>query len=202
MRHIEIQHGKEGMKSAKFNDTMGATTDCTVRLLLNTIPPEQQGSKHGIRGDAWFGSVNTANEVGIHGYDGVFQVKQYHSLFPKDFIEEALKEAPGGVHIVLKATTRDEVNLVAVRYCYSCKTILHFVLTENAGDTSEGDPYEMKYLDSYGNICTHHVDRLEVISNFIASSNIIDTHNQLRQDLLQLEKKWFTKIHFFAFQQH
>ena len=105
---MEIQHGKEGMKSAKFNDTMGATTGCTIRLLLNTIPPDQQGSKHGIRGDAWFGSVNTANEVGIRGHNGVFQVKQYHSLFPKEFIEEALKEAPGGVHIVLKATTRDE----------------------------------------------------------------------------------------------
>jgi hypothetical protein len=72
------------------------------------------------------------------------------------------------------------------------------VLTENAGSTSEGDPYEMKYTDSYGNICTHFVDRPEVISNFFASSNIIDTHNQLRQDLLQLEKKWLTKNPFFC----
>jgi hypothetical protein len=93
------------------------------------------------------------------------------------------------VHIVLKATTRDEVNLVAVGYCYSRMTILHFVLTENAGSTSEGDPYEMKYTNSYGNICTRFVDRPEVISNFFASTNIIDTHNQLRQLLLQLEKK-------------
>jgi hypothetical protein len=62
------------------------------------------------------------------------------------------------VHIVLKASTRDEVNLVAVGYCYSHKTILLFVLTENAGSFSEGDPYEMKYTDSYGSICTHFVD--------------------------------------------
>jgi len=45
------------------------------------------------------------------------------------------------------------VNLVAVGYCYSHKTILYFVLKENAGSTSEGDPYEMKYMDIYGNIC-------------------------------------------------
>ena len=159
IRHMEIQRGKEGMKSAQFNDIMGATSGCTLRLLLNTIPQEQQiATSYGIRGDAWFGSVKTANEVALRGHEGVFQIKQYHSLFPKDFIEEVLKEAPGGVHIVLKATTRDEVNLVAVGYRYSRKTILHFVLTENAGSTSEGDPYEMKYTNSYGNICTHFVD--------------------------------------------
>jgi hypothetical protein len=197
MRYMEIQRGKEGMKSAKFNSTIGATAGCTLRLLLNTIPEEDRGTKYGIRGDAWFGSVNTANEVGLRGHEGVFQVKQYHTLFPKDFIEEALKEAPGGVHIVLKGTTKDEVNLVAVGYRYSRKTILHFVLTENSGGTGEGDPYEMKYTDSYGNICTRYVDRPEVVSNFFASSNVIDTHNQLRQDLLQLEKKWMTKNPFF-----
>jgi hypothetical protein len=89
------------MKAANFNNTMGATAGCTNRLLLNSIPVEHQGEKHGIRRDAWFGSVNTANEVGILGHEGVFQVKQYHNLFPKDFIEETLKDAPSGVHIVL-----------------------------------------------------------------------------------------------------
>ncbi len=77
-------------------------------------------------------------------------MKQYPNLFPKDFIEEAVKDAPGGVHIVLKGNTRDEVNVIAIGYCYSHKTILHFVLTENAGNTEPGDPYKMKYADSYG----------------------------------------------------
>jgi hypothetical protein len=124
-------------------------------------------------------------------------VKQYHALFPKDYIEEALKDAPGGVHIVLKGTTKDEVNLIALGYRYSRKTILHFVLTENSGGTCQGEPYEMKYTDNYGNICTRYVDRPEVVSSFFAASNVIDTHNQLRQDLLQLEKKWLTKNPYF-----
>jgi len=55
----------------------------------------------------------------------------------------------------------------------------------------------MKYTDSYGNVCTRFVDRPDVISKFFATSSIIDTHNQLRQDLLQLEKKWLTKNPFF-----
>ena len=62
LRQMEIQKGKEGMKSAQFNNTMGATAGCTVRLLLSSIPPGDQ-DKYGIQGDAWFGSINTANEV-------------------------------------------------------------------------------------------------------------------------------------------
>ncbi len=55
----------------------------------------------------------------------------------------------------------------------------------------------MKYTDSFGNICTHNVDRPQVVSNFFASSNVIDTHNQLRQDSLKLEKKWVTQNPWF-----
>ncbi len=55
----------------------------------------------------------------------------------------------------------------------------------------------MKFTDSYGNIVTRYMDLPEVISNFFQSSNTIDTHNQLRQDLLQLEKKWLTKNAYF-----
>ena len=89
----------------QFNNEVGATAGCTLRLLLGTIPQEERQTKHGIRGDAWFGSIKTANEIGIRGHEAVLQVKQYHSLFPKDFIEAALKEAPGGVHILLEGTT-------------------------------------------------------------------------------------------------
>jgi hypothetical protein len=92
---MEIQQGKEGMKSQKFNKEIGATAGCTLQLLLNTIPQEKEGVQHGIRGDAWFGSVHTANKVALRGHDGIFQIKQYHASFHKDYIEEALKEAPG-----------------------------------------------------------------------------------------------------------
>lgn len=127
---MEIQRGKEGMKNSQFNAQVGATTGCTLRLLLNTLPPEQQGIKHGIRGDAWFGSVRTATEVGLHGHEGVFQIKQYASLYPKSFIEEALKDAPGGVYIALEGENH-EVPLVAVGYRNSWTTILFSITTKN-----------------------------------------------------------------------
>lgn len=141
------------MKSQDFNQQLGATTGCTLRLLLGCVPQEMSGIKHGVRGDAWFGSVRTANEVALRGHDGVFQIKQYHSLFPKEYIEEALKDAPGGVHILLEGMTKDEVSLVALGYRYSRKTVLHFVLTKNGGSSKPGDPYKMRYTNSFGNIC-------------------------------------------------
>jgi hypothetical protein len=90
-----------------------------------------------------------------------------------------LKEAPGGVHIVLEGKTQCEVPLIAVGYRYSRKTILFFVLTKGAGSLINGDPYEMKFTDSYGNVVTRYVDHPQVISKFFQTSNVIDTHNQL-----------------------
>jgi hypothetical protein len=55
----------------------------------------------------------------------------------------------------------------------------------------------MKYTDSYGNIVTRYIDHPQVVSKFFQTSNTIDTHNQLRQDLLQLEKKWRTKNPYY-----
>ncbi len=93
------------------------------------------------------------------------------------------------VFIVLEGTVQDEIPLVAIGYRYSLKTIIYCVLTKNAGSTSLGEPYHMKYTDPFGNIFTRYVNWPQVIPNFFASSNRIDTHDQLCQDCLRLEKK-------------
>jgi len=124
-------------------------------------------------------------------------VKQNSVLYPNSFIEEALAEAPVGIHIVLEGAAPNEVPLVAIGYRYSRKTTLFFVATKNAGSTVEGIPYNMKYTDGYGNVCTRLVERPDIISKFFAASNVIDTHNQLRQFNLALEKKWLTKNPYF-----
>jgi hypothetical protein len=198
MIKMEIKRGKDGMKSQQFNQQVGATAGCTtLRLLLDTIPQDMKTSKHGVRGDAWFGSIKTANEIGLRGHEAVLQIKQYHSLFPKEFIASVLKDAPGGVYIALEGVTKDEIKLVAVGYRYSQKTTLHFVATRNAGSTALGEPYHMKYTDNYGNVCTRYIDRPQIVSNFFGSSNVIDTHNQLRQNCIRLEKKWITRDPYF-----
>jgi hypothetical protein len=136
-------------------------------------------------------------EVGICGHECVFQVKTNSVLYPKAFIEDALADAPRGVHIVLEGKASNEIPLRAIGYRYSRKTTLFFVCTRNAGSTAKGAEYVMKYTDGYGNICTHLVDCPDLIAKFFASSNVIDTHNQLRQFLLALEKKWLTQNAYF-----
>ena len=125
------------------------------------------------------------------------QVKTNSGLFPKKFIADTLDGMPGGVKIVLKGTAPNEVPLVAIGYRYSTKTSLFFVTTEDAGNTTPGNPYIMKYTDDYGNLCTREVERLEVLSDFFEMSNAIDRHNQSRQSDLGLEKQWVTQDCYF-----
>jgi hypothetical protein len=130
---LEIQCGKEGMRAQRHCATLGATAACMLRLMEEA----QNGDNRvgaGVQGDAWFGSVNTATALGQKGYKAVLQVKTAHGLFPKKFIEDMLKDAPGGVWIVLQSTFQG-IPLILIGYCYSTHTTLHFVTTKDAGCT-------------------------------------------------------------------
>lgn len=88
---MEIHRRKDRMKSQQFNQQVEAIAGCTLRLLLGTIPNVAELSKHGIRAEAWFRSIKTANEVGLRGHDAVLQIKQYHSLWQRYVRGVALK---------------------------------------------------------------------------------------------------------------
>ena len=195
MTYMEIQRGKEGMKNMRLQADLGATASCTIRC-AEGCHQGGEGLKDSVKGDAWFGSVKCAVALAQRGRAFFGQVKSNHGLFPKDYIEEALKEAPGGTHIVLKCT-HQEVDLIALGHRYSSKRILHFIFTSDAGSTTWGEPYEMKFTDNFANIHVRDVDRPDVISRFFKDSNCVDKHNQARQFELGLEKKWLTdNAHF------
>jgi hypothetical protein len=139
---------------------------------------EEDQQKHTVQGDAMFVSVQAAAALGANGHRAVLQVKNNSGLFPKSFIMDALENAPGGVHIVLKGTAPNGIDLVAIGYRYSTKTTLFFVATADAGSTTPGKPYEMKYTDDHGNVCVRLVERPDIISKFFLDSNTIDKHNQ------------------------
>jgi hypothetical protein len=65
-----------------------------LRLLLNSITQEDKGLKHRIQGDAWFGSLCTANEVGILGHEFFFQVKQIQACFQQCLLKRQLRMLP------------------------------------------------------------------------------------------------------------
>ncbi len=60
--------------------------------------------------------------LGKEGFRAVLQVKNNKGLFPKDYVEKALEDMPGGVHIVLKGTAPNGIELLVLGYRYSTKT--------------------------------------------------------------------------------
>ena len=107
-----------------------------------------------------------------------------------------MKDYPGGTWIVLESEV-DSINLFAVGYKYNKKKILTFIGTRGAGSTNAGEPYEARFPDKFGNVCTRHVARPSVVSNYFNYSNCVDMHNQSRQFDLGLEKKWVTVDPYF-----
>jgi len=101
------------------------------------------------------------------------------------------------VHIVLIGTRPNSVPLIALGYCYSTKRTLFFVFHSDTGSTHPGKPYKIKYTDDHGNVCVCLVDCPDVVSCFFADSNLVDKHNQVRQDELGLKKCWVTSDPYF-----
>ena len=109
-----------------------------------------------------------------------------------------MKDYPGGTWIVMEEKTEiTKANLVCVGYKYNKKKVLTFIMTRGAGSTEEGDPYEARFPNRYGNLCIHHVACPKCISLFFKYSNKVDLHNQSRQFDLALEKKWVTTNPYF-----
>ena len=80
------------------------------------------------------------------------------------------------------------MDLITVGYMYSSIKTLHFILTSDAGSTTPGEPYEMKFTDTCGNIHVRDVDRSDVALRFFQESNCVDRHNQAIQFELGLKK--------------
>lgn len=112
--------------------------------LLKDVLQQKDDCYHTIKGDAWFGSVKVAAALGQKGMRAVLQVKNNKALYPKEDIEKALENAPGGVHIVLKGNAPNGVELIAIGYWHSTKTTLFFVATAYAGSMRPGKEYVMK----------------------------------------------------------
>ena len=209
MLWLEIQEGKERMKSKPFQN-MGGTTACVMRgvaacgsTFMNLPLLNEEESIHEPRvfyGDSWFGSVKAAVEVAKQGHHACFLVKTGHSKSPKKFLEEEMKDFPGGTWITLKATV-EGVDLVSIGYKYNKKKVLTFVCTKGAGSSKHGVPYVAKFPDTFGNVCIRHIARPAVVSNFFEASNKVDLHNQSRQFSLRLEKKWVTTNPYFRLYQ-
>ena len=88
---LEIQRGKEGMSTQDYA-IHGGTTACCLRIMDQCAKPIRER----FEGDAWFGSVKAVAMAAEKGHIAFLQVKNNKALYPKEYIEKALKDMPGG----------------------------------------------------------------------------------------------------------
>ena len=142
-----------------------------------------------LKGYAWFNSVKAVAVATERGMEVVYQIKSNYGLFPKQYIEESLKNTLSGYYIVLESKYLSGADLVVIDYRYISKIMLLLVISKNVGSARKGSPYEMKFADMRSNVHVRLVDRLLAISDFFHDSNVVDKYNQARQHELGLEKK-------------
>ena len=117
-----------------------------------------------------------------NGHHGMFVIKISHSRSLKKFLDNEMKDMPGGTWIVLEATIDDEI-VFCVGYKYNKKNVLIFMCSRGSGSTDAGVSYEARFPDKYGNVCTRHVARPQVVSTYFKYYNCANLQNQARQYL-------------------
>ena len=175
--------------------------NCDVSLIIlihiTNIKMLSQPSPRLYIGDSWFGSVRAAEAVALAGEHAIFIVKTAFSRSPKKWLDKEMKDYPGGTWIVLKGTTKKDVYLVSLGYKYNSRTVLTFVMTEGAGSTESGTPYQTRFPDVYGNLYLRDVPRPAVLNRFFEHCGKVDASNQTRQGFLALEDCWVTTNPYF-----
>mmetsp|Transcript_16204 Transcript_16204/g.37447 ORF Transcript_16204/g.37447 Transcript_16204/m.37447 type:complete len:323 (-) Transcript_16204:327-1295(-) len=208
MLYLEIQRGKEAMntpKYGKYSNEVGSTASFVKRCIERTkysglriverLHAKSRGSTELYLGDSWFSGIKAALVALEEGVEYFGPVKTSTAGFPKAEMEEIMKDAPSGSHIVFEC---EEHRLFAVAYRYSLRSkVLCFIGTWNAGSTIPGEPYIARFGDEYGNLQSRAIMRPDVISRYFKVSDKIDNHNKSRQSDLGLERLWLTKNCWF-----
>ncbi|CAB9527834.1 unknown protein [Seminavis robusta] len=204
--YAEIQEGAIAMNK-KRHAKLGGTISCSIRLAEDSLYcgsklPSRQEAKarqapECFKGDSWFTSVPVAEWMSEHGHAYSGAMKTNTRLFPNKEIEEKMEQWPSGSYLVLECHTPNGHDLIAIGYRYNRKKTLLFLATKNAGSTKPGRPYTAKFADSLGTIQERLVPRPAVLSEYFNDSNVIDTHNHVRQGELKLEKRWVTHDGWF-----
>ena len=90
MLQLEIQKGKEAMKTSKFQKYLRGTTACTKILAMATKGYVQLTLNDTQFADSWFSSVKTVEEMADVGVNCCGPVKTSHKGFCLDTLEKLM----------------------------------------------------------------------------------------------------------------
>lgn len=168
---------------------------------LDVLQPHRKtlggGMSRVVLGDADFGSIPAVVHLfKMTGRCAICVLKSQSAGFPKKFLMDQLQEAPPGSKIVLTCVIQN-VTVLAIGYKYNYSKVLTFVATCGAASTLPGTPYIQRFVDQVGNPASRQVPRPIMLSRYFKYSDCIDSHNNLRQKRLAMEKTWVTQDAWF-----
>ena len=113
-------------------------------------------------------------------------VKTNHSFTPLKKMETIMAKWPRGSYLVLEAEEDENgepMGTVFVGYRYNNKKTLYFIMSKEFGSTvpDPSRPYYVQFRNQYRQLDVLPIARPACISDYFEKSNVIDTHNQLRQ---------------------
>ena len=116
---------------------------------------------------------------------------------PKDYLERTMKNWPAGSHLVMEGYASEGVKLSAIGYKYNKQKVICFIATDKIGHTEKGRPYQAKWIDDSGEKRTKNIHCPDICAKYFEYSNVINTHNHIRQFETALERQWVTQDGYF-----
>ena len=92
MLHLEIQKGKDAMKTSESQNDLGDTAMCMKRLAIATEGCGQLTLNETYFADSWSSSVKTTEESMAAGVNYCRQVKTSHKVFCLAISEKLMKD--------------------------------------------------------------------------------------------------------------
>jgi len=200
MLKMELMEGSEAESLKKYRDTYPEHIAVTLRLVEHYA-----GKAHTIIGDSWFASVALEGALRDKGFNFLGLVKQNSSLFPKTYLKNWFdgkytdKVPVRGDSILLAANIGGDRKIYALGYkSYKPKMIVSNrganVLVEDKIITRH------KTIERNGKFetseRTYNIKQPQMVKLLFERFGAVDSHNQLRQGILELEREWLTH-HWF-----
>ena len=108
---LELQEGKNSMATKEYQQELGATAVCALRGVMATgdsnsrVESIETGNL--FLGDSWFGSVKSVANIALAGHHACMLMKTAHFRSPNKFLDETMKDFPGGTWIILEGRAQE-----------------------------------------------------------------------------------------------
>ena len=154
MLYLDIQRGKDDMKTSIFLKYLGGTAVCIRRIMMDIKGCDELTSIDTHFYDNWSIGVKMAEEVMAWRVNYYRPVKTSHKGFCIDTFKRLIKDWSGEPYLVMKSTSRVLVGrpIMTIGYKYNSRKVLGFIATEGGGSTEPSDPYLSCFPDCFCNV--------------------------------------------------